>query len=56
VDDKESQTYKEGLDAQINGASIDANPYLPESTLFNFWEMGWQQGADEDYEEDMNRD
>lgn len=52
----ENKVYNDGLDAQINGAGKDANPHLPGSSLHESWEMGWQQGADEDYEEDMNRE
>jgi hypothetical protein len=56
MNEAENKAYNEGLDAQTNGALIDANPYPSGSTLFNSWELGWQTGADEDYEEDMNRD
>ncbi len=50
----ENQAYNDGLDAQINGAGKDANPHALGSALHECWDMGWQQGADEDYEEDMN--
>lgn len=53
---KENQAYNDGLDAQIDGAGKDANPHAPGSALHDSWEMGWQQGADEDYEEDMGRE
>jgi hypothetical protein len=52
----QDQAYNDGLDSQINGSGKDANPHLPGSDLHENWEMGWQQGADEDYEEDMNRE
>lgn len=52
----ETQAYTDGLEAQTNGAGKDANPHLPSSTLHECWMLGWQQGADEDYEEDMNRE
>ena len=56
MNEEENKAYNEGLDAQINGALINANPYSPGSSLFSLWGLGWQTGADEDVEEDMNRD
>lgn len=56
MDTNENVAYNNGLDAQINGAGKDANPHSPGSSLYESWEMGWQQGADEDYEEDMDRE
>lgn len=56
MDATENQAYNDGLDAQTDGAGKDANTHLPGSILHESWEMGWQQGADEDYEEDMNRE
>lgn len=53
---KENQSYNDGLDAQIIGAGKEANPHSPGSSLHESWEMGWQHGADEDYEEDINRE
>lgn len=55
-EDKEDRAYNDGLDAQINGASRQSNPHLPGSKYHELWDMGWQEGADEDYEEDMNRE
>lgn len=54
--DKVDRAFNDGLDSQINGAGKDANPHTPGNTLHESWEMGWQEGADEDYEEDMDRE
>jgi hypothetical protein len=54
--DKEDRAFNDGLDAQASGAGKESNPHLFSSDLHECWDMGWQQGADEDYEEDMNRE
>lgn len=56
MNEAENNAYNEGFDAQNNGASKDANPYNVKTPLYDFWEMGWQEGADADYEEDMSRE
>jgi hypothetical protein len=56
VNNEENQAFNDGLDAQNNGAERGANPHLSGTPSHDAWEMGWQQGADEDHEEDMNRE
>jgi ribosome modulation factor len=56
MNQEENKAWNNGLDAQIDGVSEESNPYPEGSSLYNSWEMGWQQGADEDFEEDMNRE
>lgn len=51
----EQEAYNEGLEAQNNGASLDSNPYAPATHQRQAWDLGWFQGSDEDYEEDMLR-
>jgi|GEM_PF-2685911 len=56
MNQEENKAWNDGLDAQNDGVPKDSNPYIKGSPLYDCWEMGWQNGSDEDFEEDMGRE
>lgn len=56
MNEAENNVYNEGFEAQDNGALKNENPYTLKTSLYDLWEMGWQEGTDADYEQGISRE
>ena len=49
----DNEAYNEGIAAYKRGCLKENNPYPKQTSMYESWAIGWCQGFDESFDEDM---